>query len=102
MQKYTATAARFDERLVYAFMERAAQLWVKLNCLPNNCKIETMSFQDLFNTIKYSRVQILLSVHMTRFAYMQNLHIHKIRFAFGLRQVQIFQLLHTCKFCIRE
>ena len=50
----------------------------------------------------YSRVQILLSVHMTRFAYMQNLHIRKMRFALGLRQVQIFQLLHTCKFCIRE
>ena len=51
---------------------------------------------------KYSRVQILLSVHMTRFAYTQILRIRKMRFALGLRQVQIFQLFHTCKFCIRE
>ena len=51
---------------------------------------------------KYSSVQILLSVHMTRFAYTQILRIRKMRFALGLRQVQIFQLLHMCKFCIRE
>ena len=51
---------------------------------------------------KYSRMQNLLCVHMTRFAYMQNLRIRKMRFALGPRQVQIFQLLHTCKFCIRE
>ena len=51
---------------------------------------------------KYTRVQILLSVHMTRFAYTQTLHIRKMGFALGLRQVQIFQLLHACKFCIRE
>ena len=51
---------------------------------------------------KYSRVQILLSVHMTRFAYALILRIRKMRFALGLRQVQIFQLLHACKFCIRE
>ena len=37
----------------------------------------------------HSRVQILLSVHMTRFTYMQNLHIRKMRFAHGPRQVQI-------------
>ena len=35
-----------------AFIERAAQLWVNLNCLPNNCNLETMSFQDSFSTIK--------------------------------------------------
>ena len=51
---------------------------------------------------KYSCVQILLSVHMTRFAYMQILRIRKMRFALGLRQVQNFQLLHVRKFCIRE
>ena len=82
-----------------AFWERVAQLWVILNCLPNNCNLETMSFQDYLALLnKYSRVQILLCVHMTTFAYMQNLHIRKMRFALGLRQVQIFQLLHTCKF----
>ena len=50
---------------------------------------------------KYSRVQILLPVHMTRFAYTQILRMRKMRFALGLRQVQIFptfayvQILHT-------
>ena len=46
---------------------------------------------------KYSRVQILLSGHMDRFAYMQNLRIRKLRFALGLDQVQI---LRICKFCV--
>ena len=46
---------------------------------------------------KYSHVQILLSGHMDRFAYMQNLCIRKLRFALGLDQVQI---LRICKFCI--
>ena len=39
---------------------------------------------------------------MTRLAFMQNLHIRKMRYALGLRQVQIFRLLHRCKFCTRE
>ena len=42
-------------------------------------------------------MQILLSGHMARFAYMQNLRIRKLRFALGLDQVQI---LHIRKFCI--
>ena len=46
---------------------------------------------------KYSRMQILLSGHMDRFAYMQNLRIRKLRFALGLDQMQ---LLHIRKFCI--
>ena len=46
---------------------------------------------------KFSRVQILLSGHMDRFAYMQNLRIRKLRFALGLDQVPI---LHIRKFCI--
>ena len=46
---------------------------------------------------KYSRVQILLSGHMDRFAYMPNLRIRKLRFALGLDQVQI---LRICKICI--
>ena len=37
---------------------------------------------------KYSRMQILLSGHMDRFAHMQNLRIRKLRFALGLDQVQ--------------
>ena len=43
-------------------------------------------------------MQILLSVHMTRFAYTQILRIRKMRFALGLRQVQIFQLLIHANF----
>ena len=43
---------------------------------------------------KYSRVQILLSGHMDRFAY---LRIRKLRFALGLDQVQSLRIR---KFCI--
>ena len=46
---------------------------------------------------KYSRMQILLSGHTDRFAYMQNLRIRKLRFALGLDQVQI---LNIRKFCV--
>ena len=46
---------------------------------------------------KYSRMQILLSGHMDRFAYVQNLRVRKLRFALGLDQVQI---LHIRKFCV--
>ena len=46
---------------------------------------------------KHSRMQILLSGHMDRFAYMQNLRIRKLRFALGLDQVQILRIR---KFCV--
>ena len=45
---------------------------------------------------KYSRMQILLSGHMDRFAYMQNLRIRKLRFALGLDQVQILRISKIC------
>ena len=50
---------------------------------------------------KYSRTQIFISVHMDRFAYMQNLCICKFKFALGLNQVQISRICILCKFCIR-
>ena len=46
---------------------------------------------------KYSRMQILISGHMDRFACMQNLRIRKLRFALGLDQVLN---LRICKFCV--
>ena len=47
---------------------------------------------------KYSCMQILLSGHMDRFAYMymQNLRIRKLGFALGLDQVQILHILNFC------
>ena len=50
---------------------------------------------------KYSCTQILISVHMDRFAFMQNLHICKLKFALDLNQVQISRICIWCKFCIR-
>ena len=49
---------------------------------------------------KYSCMQILFSVHMNRFAYMQNLHICKLKFSLGLNQVQISRICIWCKFCM--
>ena len=45
---------------------------------------------------KYSCTQILISVHMDRFAYMQNLRICKLKFALGLNQVQILRICIWC------
>ena len=45
-------------------------------------------------------MQILISVHMDRFAYIQNLLICKLKFALGLNQVQISRICIWCKFCI--
>ena len=63
-------------------------------------RLKTLLKQYRFNV---NRAQILMytnliSVHMDRFAYMQNLHICKLNFALGLNQVQISR---RCKFCIR-
>ena len=46
---------------------------------------------------KYSRMQILLSGHMDRFARM-HLRIRKLRFALGLDQVQNLRIRKFCVF----
>ena len=53
---------------------------------------------------KYSRMQILLSGHMDRFARMQNLRIRKLRFALGLDQVyaKVEKLRSHGQICLRE
>ena len=52
---------------------------------------------------KYSCTQILISVHMDRFAYMQNLrtYICKLKFArsqpgANFKNLHMMQILHTC------
>ena len=50
---------------------------------------------------KYSCTQILISIHMDRFAYMQNFGIRKLKFALGFKLVQISRICIWCKFCIR-
>ena len=50
---------------------------------------------------KYSCTQILISIRMDRFAYMQNLCICKLKFALSLNQMQISRICIWCKFCIR-
>ena len=74
----------------------------------NSCKprLKTILKQHHFNVNraqknKYSCTQILISVHMDRLAYMQNLRICKLKFALGLNQVQISRICIWCKFCIR-
>ena len=63
-----------------AFRERAAQFWVKLNCLKITAILKQCHFNIYLALLnKYSRVQILLSVHMTRFAYMQGLSIGRVK-----------------------
>ena len=69
-------------------------------------RLKTILKQHHFNVNraqmnKYSCMQILISVHMDRFAYMQNLRIRKLKFALGLNQVQISRICIWCKFCIR-
>ena len=68
-------------------------------------RLKTILKQHHFNVNraqmnKYSCTQILFSVNMDRFAYMQNLRICKLKFALGLNQVQISRLCIWCKFCI--
>ena len=49
---------------------------------------------------KYSRMQILLSGHMVRFARMQNVRIRKLRFALGLDQVQNLRIRKSGKLAV--
>ena len=69
-------------------------------------RLKTILKQHHFNVNraqmnKYSCTQILISVHMDRFAYMKNLRICKLKFALGLKQVQISRICIWCKFFIR-
>ena len=67
---------------------------VLFNHLGNNCGLNSC-FYNIYmaKNNKYSRIQILLSVHMARFAYMQNLRIRKLRFAY----MQIFRIWKSGK-----
>ena len=70
-------------------------------------RLKTILKQHHFNVNmvqmnKFSCTQILISVHMDRFVYMQNLRICKLKFALGLNQMQIIsRICIWCKFCIR-
>ena len=65
-------------------------------------RLKTILKQHHFNVNraqmnKYSCTQILISAHMDRFAYMQNLRICKLKFALGLNKVQFSR---TCIWCV--
>ena len=71
----------------------------KMSKVENSYKptLKTILKQHHFNVNraqmdKYSCTQILITVHMDRFAYMQNLHRCKLKFALGLNQVQISRM----------
>ena len=76
----------------------------KMSKVENSCKprLITILKQHHFNVNSYySCKQNLNSVHMNRFAYMQNLRICNLKFVLGLSQVQISRICMWCKFCIR-
>ena len=80
----------------------------KLSKVENSYKprLKTILKQHHFNVHKaqmnkYSCTQILISLHMDKFAYMQNMRICELKFALGLNQVQISTICVWYKFCIR-
>ena len=69
-------------------------------------RLKTILKQHHFNVHKahmnkYSCTQILISLYMDRFAYMQNMRICELKFALDLNQVQISTICVWYKFCIR-
>ena len=78
----------------------------KMSKVEDKLRLKTILKPHYFNVNrthmnKYACTQILISVHMDRVAYMQNLRLCKLKFALGLNQVQISRICIWCKVCIR-